>query len=103
MIWPFVFALSVSALAAVGVWLARGRLLLPVRSGAGEKISVVVSVTGSAPELENTVRGLLWLRGNGTLRAEIVVRDCGMDSAAKSAAEIMARSGKISLIPAKRR
>lgn len=99
MIWHCISALAVCALAAVCIWLARGRLLTPVAVGAGDRLCVVIDASGSAYELENTVEGLLWLNGNGTLRAEILVRDCGMDSAARAAAAILARRGKVRLLP----
>ena len=48
---------------------------------------------GPAPELEQTVDGLLWLIHNGTLRADLVIRDAGMDQETRRAAEALAGGG----------
>ena len=56
-------------------WLALGALLLPGRCG----VRLTVSARGGGEGLEQTVRGLLWLRRTGLLRGEIIIEDCGLD------------------------
>ena len=80
------------------MWLLRGVMLMPVRVGANERLSVVITVTGAAPELENTVNALLWLSRNGTLRAQVLVRDAGMEQNTRQAAELLERRGDVKLI-----
>ena len=75
-----------------------GVMLTPVRAGANERLSVVITVTGAAPELENTVDALLWLNQNGTLRAQVLVRDAGMEQETRRAAELLERRGAVKLI-----
>ena len=66
-------------LAAVGLvslgWLALGALLLPGRCDA----RLTVSARGGGEGLEQTVKGLLWLRRTGLLRGEVIIEDCGLD------------------------
>ena len=66
-------------LAAFGLvslgWLALGALLLPGRCDA----RLTVSARDGGDGLEQTVRGLLWLRRTGLWRGEIVIEDCGLD------------------------
>ena len=44
------------------LWMLSGALLTPVRSGGDTRITLVVQAHGDAPELENLLRGTLWLR-----------------------------------------
>ena len=44
------------------LWMLSGALLTPVRSGRDTRITLVVQAHGDAPELENLLRGALWLR-----------------------------------------
>ena len=90
------FALAAALMALL--WLLRGVMLTPVRAGANERLSVVITVTGAAPELENTVDALLWLNRNGTLRAQVLVRDAGMEEETRRAAELLERRGAVRLI-----
>ena len=66
-------------LAAFGLvslgWLALGALLLPGRCDA----RLTVSARGAGEGLEQTVRGLLWLRRTGLWRGEIIIEDRGLD------------------------
>lgn len=56
------------------VWLAYGWLLLPGRCPMG----VVVTAAGEGEGLEQTIRGLLWLRRSGLWNGSIVIRDGGL-------------------------
>ena len=74
-ILPF-FAVLLAAFGLVSLgWLALGALLLPGRCAA----RFVVSSRGGGEGLEQTVKGLLWLRRTGLWRGEIVIEDCGLD------------------------
>ncbi|MCM1149856.1 MAG: hypothetical protein NC319_07210 [Butyricicoccus sp.] len=98
MLLRLIFAFAAAAALMLLLWLLRGVMLTPVRAGANERLSVVITVTGSAPELENTVDALLWLRQNGTLRAQVLVRDAGMEQETRRAAELLERRGAVKLI-----
>ena len=75
-------------------WLLRmlsGALLTPVRSGRDTRITLVVQARGDAPELENLLRGIQWLRESGTLMADVLLVDCGLTEEAAALAERLAR------------
>lgn len=96
------YKVFVTLLIAAGVllllWMVRGVLLTPVRLGKNQRLSLVLTVTGRSPELENTVDALAWLMANGTLKADIVVRDAGMDEETAATAAVLERSGVIKMI-----
>ena len=98
MLLKLLFAFAAAAALMTLLWLLRGVMLTPVRAGANERLSVVITVTGAAPELENTVDALLWLSQNGTLRAQVLVRDAGMEEETRRAAELLERRGAVKLI-----
>ncbi len=41
--------------------------------------------------MEQTLDGILWLRENGTLPADIIIEDCGMDTETREVARIAAK------------
>jgi len=98
MLLRILFAFIAAAALMLLLWLLRGVMLTPVHTGENEHVSVVLTVTGAAPELENTVDALLWLSHNGTLRAQLLVRDAGMDPDTRQTAELLARRGAVKLI-----
>ena len=98
MLLRILFAFAAAAVLMLLLWRLRGVMLTPVRLGINEHLSVVLTVSGAAPELENTVEALLWLNHNGTLRAQLFVRDAGMDSDTRQAAELLERRGVVKLI-----
>ncbi|MGN1003040.1 MAG: hypothetical protein ACI4PC_09735 [Oscillospiraceae bacterium] len=98
MYYKIFIAVMLAALILLSLWLLRGRLLTPVRLGKNQRLSLVLTVSGPAEELENTVESLLWLIDNGTLRGEILVRDAGMDPETAAAAELLQRRGAIKII-----
>ncbi len=67
----FAVGFAVAAILLLAVWALKGVLLTPVRSGDNTDISIDLRVSGAEPALEQTLRGLLWLRENGTLKADI--------------------------------
>ena len=79
-------------------WRLRGAMLTPVRSGAHIRTQIVLWVDGAAPSLEQTVNGLVWLRANDTLRAEVVVIDRGMDKATAEVAAALEKRGAIKIV-----
>jgi len=80
---PIFLQITIAVLAAVCIfgifWAAFGTMRTPVRCGKGCALSTIVSVRGSAPELEQTLKGLIWLQENGALTGQILIADCGMD------------------------
>ena len=81
------------------LWMLGCALLTPVRSGRDTRITLVVQARGDAPELENLLRGALWLRESGTLPAAdkylpliyVLLVDCGLTEEAAALAERLAR------------
>lgn len=98
MLLRIIFAFAAAAVLMLLLWLLRGVMLTPVRAGANIHLSVVMTVTGAAPELENTVDALLWLSQNGTLRAQLLVRDAGMDPDTRRTVELLERRGAVKFI-----
>ena len=58
------------------IWSVKGLLLTPVKLGRSTKASVLLTVE---PMLEYTLRSLVWLRENGTLKAEIDINAIDTD------------------------
>jgi hypothetical protein len=98
MLFRILLAVVIAGAVLLTLWLLRGVMLTPVRTGKNASLAMVLTVSGPAPELENTVDALMWLGQNGTLRARLVVRDAGMDSQTRQVAEILQRRGAIQLI-----
>lgn len=61
------------------VWMIKGLLLTPVKCGEDTKLYISIHPKAEAPSLEHVLKGLLWLRENGTFAAEIqiITEDCG--------------------------
>ncbi len=66
-------------------------IICPVKPGEGERIETRLRVSGSAPGLENTLRGLLWLRDSGRVDMSISIVDEGMDTDTRETAELLCR------------
>ena len=92
----------IAAGAVLGLWLLcrrlRGALLTPVRPGKHLCLRLEITADGAAPELEQTVDALLWLRANGALPAELALRDRGMDPKTAEVAAALVRSGAVNLV-----
>ena len=85
-ILPF-FAILLAAFGLVSLgWLTLGALLLPGRCAA----RFVVSARGGGEGLEQTVKGLLWLRRAGLWRGVVVIEDCGLDEGGAALARALA-------------
>ena len=72
MIWDTLLAaVCVLGLAFVAWWLF-GRLFRPM---PGQGVRVLIPGRGEGEDLEQTVRGLMWLRGLGLLSCPVVIAD----------------------------
>lgn len=98
MLLKILAAFGAAALLFLLLWVVRGSMLTPVRIGRNARLEMRLTVSGTCPELEESVDALLWLRENGTIRADIVVSDRGMDENTRLAAAILERKGLIKLI-----
>lgn len=87
--------ITLCALLILGfAWLLRMlgcALLTPVRSGQDAQLTLVIRARGDAPELEQLLRGIRWLRESGTLTAEVLLVDCGLTEDALTLCERAAR------------
>lgn len=98
MLWKIVFGVLLLTLLAILCWRLRGAALTPVRPGAHVRVQVLLWVDGAAPELEQAVKGLQWLRANDTLPAELVVIDRGMDPATAAVAAALEKQGTVKVV-----
>jgi len=83
--------LIVSCVCMLAIWYINGAMLTPV-SGENIDLHICVQVSGEAPELEQTVNGLLWLIDNGTMSGDIVILNSGMTEETKHKANVLARA-----------
>lgn len=67
----FVVGLAIASIIILLLWTIKGLLLTPVSRGRSTHIGLVIDVDGSEPKLEQTLKGLVWLRENGTLKTDI--------------------------------
>ena len=75
------------------VWAAVGRLRLP----GSCPVRAVVCGAGSGAGLEQTVKGLLWLRSAGLWRGVVVIEDHGLDRAGLLLAQTLARQDGVEM------
>lgn len=91
-ILPFI-AILLSAFGLVSLsWLALGALLLPGRCA----VHLTVCARDGGEGLEQTVKGLLWLRRTGLWRGELVIEDCGLDEGGAALARALAEENGVS-------
>lgn len=57
---------------------------MPVKLGRSTRASVLLTVSGAEPMLEYNSRSLVWLRENGTLKAEIDIKAIDTDDETRS-------------------
>ena len=80
------------------IWWLAGRLLRPLPCG---RACIVLQGRGEGAELEQSVRGFLWLRSLGLLKAPILIADLGLSSGGREIAlRLCARWPGIVLWPA---
>lgn len=63
----------IAAMLMLIIWALKGVLLTPVKTGDSTDMEIELCLHGPEPALEQTLRGLLWLRENGTLKANICI------------------------------
>lgn len=90
-----------SLLAVAGLlslsWLLLGQILTP--AGNRETLSLIPG-KGDGEDLEQSVRGLLWLRGGGLLTGSIVIVDCGLSPTGRAiAAALCLREPGVEICP----
>ncbi len=90
MLVDFIVGLAIAAILLIMLWSLKGLLLTPITSGENTRISIEFSVRGSEPKLEQTIKGFVWLRDNGTLKANLRIDTHDADAAAKHIAEAYA-------------
>ena len=91
MVGKVILIAGTAAVCFLAVWYINGALVTPVTGGKNISLRIQVRVLGEAPELEQTVSGLLWLIDNGTIPGEIVLCDAGMDEYTRMVARLMTR------------
>ena len=67
----FAVGFVIAAILMLIIWALKGVLLTPVKTGDSTDMEIELRLRGPEPALEQTLRGLLWLRENGTLKANI--------------------------------
>lgn len=72
-------------------WILKGLVLSPVKGGENTKLTVLLEVNGANSELEHVLKGLIWLRDNGTLKADIEIILNNVDESTVLVAETFSR------------
>jgi len=98
MVWKILITLLLTAVTALLLHALRSSLLLPVPLGRTTTLRIVLTVRGSAPELEQTVDALQWLRANRTLCGEICIRCADADAETRAVAKLLCRRGTIKIL-----
>lgn len=75
----FAVGFVIAAILLLIIWALKGVLLTPVKTGDSTDMEIELRLRGPEPALEQTLRGLLWLRENGTLKANIRIIACETD------------------------
>ncbi len=69
------------------MWGLKGLLLTPVKLGKNTNALITLRVNGTEPALEYTLRSLIWLRENGTLKANVEIIAIAPDDTTRSVAK----------------
>lgn len=102
-VWEVVIALLAAAGALALVWLAFGRLLLPLGGRGQAPVWTVVRASGDGGGLEQAVHSLLWLRGTAREGYQIIIADDGLDEGGRAIALALAgREQGVCLCPLER-
>lgn len=88
MLWQIVCCTLATAGIILFAWCLVGTFLLPV---AGADLTTSYRVRGEAPELEQTVRGFLWLQETGIIDMRLEIIDCGLTDGAQRRAALLAQ------------
>ena len=89
-VWQAAAALLISAGILALIWLSFGRLLLPMGNAAAP-VWTVIRARGDAAALEQTVRGLLWLKDTAGTGCTIVIADDGLNDCGLAVARALVR------------
>lgn len=73
MLVNYIIAFAIIVLIVSFCWILHGIALFPIKNVDNAVVTVNLSVNGQCPELEHMLKGLVWLRDNGTLKADIVI------------------------------
>lgn len=75
------------------LWEIKTRLYRRSVGGKKTRVTVIVTSEGSPGELEQSVKGLLWLMETGAMASgtDIVIKDAGMDGETAHMARILVR------------
>ena len=92
MLYDLIGTFVISGGVILFIWFLRGLMLMPLKKGKNTNIIILVRVAGHEPVLEQTVKGLGWLRANGTLPGNSRIVDGGMDQETEKLAENLSRS-----------
>ena len=99
-IFDCIVALLISGALVTLIHVVRTVMRMPVPKTDGARLFTVIAVRGDAPQLEQTVDALIWLKTNGTLSGDVIIADCGLAPDARKVAELLARdSGCVSVCP----
>lgn len=85
-------AFAVMLIISVAVFLAARiyeLLVMPLYVGKNSRLDAVLCVNGDEPELEGTVRSLMYLRNSGKMKMDVIIIDDGMDDGTKKTAELL--------------
>lgn len=91
--WQIALTIFTVVLIAGLFWYIKKQLFFYAVGGKKTKVTVIVTSEGSAGELEQSIKGLLWLIDTGSLHsaATILIKDAGMDDETFDMARILAR------------
>jgi hypothetical protein len=73
------------------ILIVKSALYMPVPKTDGSEVFTVITARGGAEQLEQTVRGLLWLDKSGIMKSRIVLADCGLEERSRKIAELLAK------------
>lgn len=94
MLIDIIVGIALAAVILLLLWALRGVMLLPVSCGGNTKMRIELAVSGEEPELQHTLEGLIWLRDNGTLKADVDVIISGIDNDTRHVAQSYAADNK---------
>lgn len=77
----FIVGLAIAAVLFILFWSIKGVVLTPIIGGENTYIGIVLKVNGAEPKLEQTIKGFVWLRDNGTLKANLHINALHADDA----------------------
>ena len=86
MLVKYIVVIAILLICASVYWLLHGVLYFPVKAGENTKMSIRLELDGENHDLEHTLRGLIWLRDNGTLKADIVIMLNNTDESTRNVA-----------------